>query len=270
MTKTFALKAGVAMPVMGFGTSRLTGNVGAEAVRHALEVGYRLLDTADSYGNHEAVAAGIKSSGVPREEIFLTTKIDGDDHAYKDVLSATKRYLEELNTDYIDLLLIHWPNRAVPVGETLKAMQELKEAGKIRAIGVSNFTRHHLEDTFQTGVEVSVNQVETHPAFNQKDLREFCAEHGIIITAYAPLGRGADLELPLLVELANKYGATAPQIILNWIVSRGMVAIPRSKTPERIKENFESLDFTIEETDLLRIDAFPQGKRIFSGGEFDY
>src|SRR3989344_2295650 len=192
MTKTFALKAGVAMPTLGFGTSRLTGMVGVGAVKTALEVGYRHLDTADSYGNHEAVAEGIKSSGVPREEIFLTTKIDGDDHAYKDVLSATERYLEELNTDYIDLLLIHGPNRAVPVGETLKGMQELKEAGKIRAIGVSNFTRHHLEDTFQTGVEVSVNQVETHPAFNQKDLREFCAEHGIIITAYAPLGRGAD------------------------------------------------------------------------------
>lgn len=270
MTKTVALKSGTAMPVMGFGTSRLTGSVGIESVKAALEVGYRHIDTADSYGNHEAVAKGVKLSGVPREEIFITTKIDGGDHAYNNVLSAAERYLEELNIDYIDLLLIHWPNRAVPVEDTLKAMQELKDAEKIRAIGVSNFTAHHLEDTLQTGVEVTVNQVETHPAFNQKDLREFCAEHNIVITAYAPLGRGADLELPLLLELANKYGATAPQIILNWVISRGMVAIPRSKNPERIKENFDSLDLTIEEADLLRIDALPQGKRIFSGGEFDY
>ncbi len=270
MSRTFALKSGTAIPALGFGTSRLQGSVGAEAVDAALRVGYRHIDTADSYGNHDAAAEGIKQSRVPREEIFLTTKIDGGDHAYTDVLTATDRYLDELQTDYIDLLLIHWPNRAVLVGETLRAMQELKDAGKIRAIGVSNFTEHHLEDAFQTGIEVVVNQVETHPAFNQKDLREFCAEHNVVITAYAPLGRGADLELPLLLELAKKYGATVSQIILNWVVSRGMVAIPRSKNPERIKENFDSLDLTIEETDLLRIDSLPQGKRIFSGGEFDY
>ena len=270
MIRTLALTSGTAVPVMGFGTSRLAWQVGAESVKAALEIGYRHIDTADSYGNHDAVAEGMKRANVPREEIFLTTKIDGGDHAYEDVLASTERYLGELNTDYVDLLLIHWPNRAVPVSETLKAMQELKEAGKIRAIGVSNFTKHHLEDTFQTGIEVAVNQVETHPTFNQKELREFCAEHEIVITAYAPLGRGADLELPLLLELANKYGATVPQIILNWVVSRGMVAIPRSKTPERIKENFDSLDLTIEETDLMRIDNLPQGERIFSGGEFDY
>lgn len=258
------------MPVVGFGTSRLTGEVGAEAITTALKVGYRHIDTADSYGNHDSVAEGIIRSGVPREEIFVTTKIDGDDHGYDDVFINTERYLHELKTDYIDLLLIHWPNRAVPVGDTLKAMQELKEAGKIKTLGVSNFTKHHLEDVFQAGIEISVNQVETHPTFNQRSLREFCATHGIVITAYAPLGRGADLELPLLVELANKYGASVPQIILNWIVSRGMVPIPRSKNPERIKENLESLDFTIEETDLLRIDELPQGNRIFSGGEFDY
>ncbi len=268
--KSLPLGNGVRIPVLGFGTSRLVGGEGTAAIRVALSQGYRHIDTADSYGNHEYVAAAIAESGVPRKEIFLTSKIDAADHAYADMLSSFERYCEELKTDYIDLLLIHWPNRAIPVGETLKAMQELKETGKIRAVGVSNFTKHHLEDALQTGIEIVNNQVETHPTFNQKDLREFCTSKNIIITAYAPLGRGADLGLPLFTELSQKYNVSVAQVILNWALSRGMVTIPKSKNPERIKDNFNALSWQMEEADLVRIDSLPQGKRIFSGGEFDY
>ena len=141
-------------------------------------------------------------------------------------------------------------------------MNELKTKGMVRALGVSNFTPHHLEDVFATGIEVSNNQVELHPSFNQKALREFCTSRGIAITAYSPLGRKQDLKLPLLVELAKKYSVSSAQIALNWVLARGMIAIPKSSNPERIKENLEADSFTMDEADLKRIEAIPQGERV--------
>jgi len=272
MINTIRLNQEAAIPVVGLGTWQLTGQDCIVAVAEALKAGYTHIDTADGYGNHARVAQGIKNSGVARDKFFITTKL-----AYPGGYTASavradgERFLQELETSYIDLLLIHWPNREVPFAETLKAMDELKKEGKVKAIGVSNFTPHHLDDALKAGVEITNNQVEVRPRFNQKTLRDYCAGKNISITAYSSL-RGGETELPLVVELAQKYGKTPAQIILNWVVARGMVAIPKSSHPERIKENLASLDFAIEEADLAQIDNLPQGERVNSPsfGDFDY
>ncbi len=269
--KTIKLNGEASIPAVGLGTWQLMGDACTEAVRYALELGYTHIDTADVYGNHAEVAGGIKASGVAREKFFLTTKVWRTDLAHDPLLESADRLLEELATDYIDLLLIHWPNREIPVEASLRAMEELKRAGKVRAVGVSNFTIHHLKDALEAGVEITNNQVEIRPAFAQKELRDYCASQNISVTAYSSL-RGGATELPLIAELAGKYGKTASQVVLNWVVARGMVAIPKSSHPERIKENFESVDFEMEEADLARIDTLPQGKRVNTPafGEFDY
>ncbi len=260
------------MPALGFGTWQLTGDACTAGVRYALELGYTHIDTADGYGNHVQVAEGIRQSGVARSSFFLTTKLRYPSSYTTDAVhECAARFLQELGTDYIDLLLIHWPNREVPFAETLRAMNELKQKGVIRAIGVSNFTKHHLDDALQAGVEIVDNQVEVRPTFNQQALREYCAAHNIAITAYSSL-RGGDCDLPLVRELAEQYGKTPAQIVLNWVMSRGMAAIPKSAHPERIKENFESASFAIKESDLARIDALPQGERVNnpSFSDFEY
>ena len=261
--KTIRLNDAAHIPVIGLGTWNLNGESCVESVETALKLGYRHIDTADAYGNHSRVAEGIKRAGIPREELFITTKLPlSNGYARDTVLASGERFLKELGIEYIDLLLIHWPDRSFTFSETLGAMNELKTKGMVRALGVSNFTPHHLEDVFATGIEVSNNQVELHPSFNQKALREFCTSRGIAITAYSPLGRKQDLKLPLLVELAKKYSVSSAQIALNWVLARGMIAIPKSSNPERIKENLEADSFTMDEADLKRIEAIPQGERV--------
>jgi len=271
--KTVRLNKETEIPVLGLGTWKLNGEECVEAVAEAISIGYRHIDTADAYENHAEVREGIRKSGIGREDLFLTTKLHFDD-GYKEetVRKSGERLLKELDTDYVDLLLIHWPDRSTSFEETLHAMDELKKAGKARALGVSNFTIHHLEDALKAGVEITDNQVEIHPAFTQKELRDFCALKKIAVTAYSPLGRKHVLELPLLHELADKYEKTPAQIALNWIVSRGMITIPKSANPQRIKENFDSLSFSIEEPDLVRIDEIPQEERIVAPAysDFDY
>jgi len=267
------LNDAASIPVLGYGTWLLEGDECVRGVEEAVRVGYRHIDTADAYGNHLSVAKGIKNSGIPREELFITTKLrQSNGYAGAIVRPSVERFLQELDIPYIDLLLIHWPDRKTPFSETLKAMKELKNAGLVRALGVSNFTRHHLEDALAANIEISTNQVETHPTFNQKELRAFCASKGVVVTAYSPLGRTRDLELPLLQELANKYGVSSAQVALNWIVARGMVAIPKSAHPERIKDNFDSISWTMDEKDLTAIDALPQGERVVNPAfsDFDY
>jgi diketogulonate reductase-like aldo/keto reductase len=228
-----------------------------EAVSYALSLGYSLIDTADAYGNHWEVAEGIKKAGIAREKVFITTKVWRTDLAHDVVLTNCDRFLDELDTSYIDLLLIHWPSRDIPVEATLRAMEELRRAGKVRAVGVSNFTPAHLDGALQSGVEIVNDQVELRPTYNQKALREYCREKNISITAYSSL-KGGDTELSVITALAKKYGKTPAQVILNWVVERGMVAIPKSSHPERIKENLGSLDFKVSEEELSAIDALPQ------------
>jgi diketogulonate reductase-like aldo/keto reductase len=240
-------------------------------VAQALLTGYKHIDTADAYGNHAEVAQGIKSSGIARNDFFLTTKVWNDKHHHDDVIASAERFLKELETEYIDLLLIHWPMREVPIEETLLAMDELKQKGIVRAIGVSNFTEHHIEDAMASGVEIVNNQVEIRPQWNQKKLREYCASKNISITAYSSLRRG-DPDLPLIVGLAQAYDKTPQQIILNWVIARGMITIPKSANASRIKENFEAANFEMTEEDLTKIDGIPQTDRAGNPpfADFDY
>lgn len=257
---TIALTKDISIPTLGFGTWQLTGNECVEGVAHALNLGYKAIDTADAYGNHLQVAEGIKKSGKKRDEFFLTTKVWNDKHSHDNVIASGERFLKELGVEYVDLLLIHFPTHDVPVAETLGAMQELKERGIVRSIGVSNFSMAHIDEALASGVEVVNNQIEVRPQFNQTELRAYCASKNISITAYSSL-RGGDTEVPLIVELAGKYGKTPAQIILNWVVARDMIAIPKSSKPERIKENFEAISFEISPEDLAMIDSLPQTER---------
>lgn len=272
MNKKIQLAKDVSIPTLGLGTWQLTGAECAPAVEYALSIGYRHIDTADIYGNHLEVAEGIRNSGVAREDIFITTKVWNNRHDAAGVKESGERFLRELGIEYIDLLLIHWPiHNSAPVDETLRAMDELKQQGITRAVGVSNFTIHHIDDALKAGIEIVNNQVEIRPQFNQKALRDHCAANNISITAYSSL-RGGDPELSLMAELGEKYDRTPSQIVLNWVIARGMIAIPKSAHPDRIKQNFESWDFDMDEADLARIDALPQTSRVnvppFQ--EFDY
>ncbi len=265
------LSDNLSIPVIGFGTWKLKGSEGQKAVEDALSVGYRHIDTADRYGNHKEVGEAIKNSGVKREELFVTTKVWYDRLHREDVLVDVDRFLAELQLDYIDLLLIHWPNKGIPVSETLKPMEECKVAGKIKAIGVSNFTIGHLEEAKAVGVEIVNNQIELHPSFDQLEMRHYCAVNNISVTAYSPL-RSGDLDLPLMQELAGKYGKSPAQIILNWIINRDLIVLPQSTDPSRMKENLEASQFTLSDEDLVLIDGIPDGERYNDPdfGEFDF
>jgi 2,5-diketo-D-gluconate reductase B len=264
--KKLKLNSETEIPVLGFGTWQIIGEECVNAVKAALEVGYRHIDTADAYGNHTEVAQAIQESGIRREELFLTTKVFYPDLDKNTVLQKAAQFLHELQTEYIDLLLVHWPNKAIPVEETLQAMHSLKEQGKIRAIGVSNFTIQHLEKALQAGIEITNNQVELHPSFNQQELRNYCKSKNITVTAYSPLAQGADLEIPFIKELAEKYKATPSQVILNWLISQDIITVPKSATPERIEENFKAIELKIDADDIERINQLPQGQRIIVPG----
>lgn len=272
MGGSFDLKSGAKMPMLGFGTSQLRGDTCVRAIQDALSIGYRHIDTADMYGNHREVGEGIRAAGVPREEIFVTTKVGRDHLGAQDVREQSARFLEELGLSYIDLLLIHWPNASIPLSETLGAMEELRGEGMVRAIGVSNFTEHHLEDARAAGFSIDANQVEVHPSFNQSHLRAYCREHGIAVIAYAPLGRGSDLQSRLLQQVAEKYGVSTAQISLAWLMTRGVAVIPRSQRREHIEDSFQAQELQLAEEDLAAIDDMEQGERIFapSFNEFDY
>ena len=270
------------IPILGFGTWQLQGKECLKAVETALEVGYRHLDTADAYENHQEVAKAMKNSGVKREEIWLTTKLWRSDLQAKKTMKACDRVLQELQTDYLDLYLIHWPNKEVPIGETLEAMTKLQEEGKIRNIGVSNFTIHHLEDATialkamwqATGKEAKIitNQVEFHPTLNQESLKKFCNDNEIIVTAYSPIAQGYDLKLPVVKELAKNYGRSESQVVLNWLMQKEIVAIPRSSSRDHIEDNFKSLEWDLSAEDVNILDGLDEGYRIVEPefNEFDY
>src|SRR5260221_2711941 len=194
--KEFKLSTKTSIPALGLGTWLLTGRDCIDGVEAALEIGYRHIDTADMYGNHYEVRKGIEQSGIKREEIFITSKVWRDNLHYNDLIETCKRNLEELNIAYLDLYLMHWPNRKIPLKETFDAFEFLKAEGLIKACGVSNCNIHHLSDIMKNGYTIVNNQVEFHPALNQKELKEFCDKNNIVITAYSPLGHGRDLALP--------------------------------------------------------------------------
>ena len=262
--KTLKLDENIYIPQLGLGTWELLGEDCVNGVRKALETDYRLIDTADGYGNHKQVGQGIRESGIDRKEIFLTTKVRTTDLNDQPLKNDVNRFLEELDLDYIDLLLIHWPNKDIPLDETLEAMHDLKSQGIIRTIGVSNFTQKHIDRVLETAIKVVNNQVEIHPTFAQFDLAEYCQSKGITVTAYSPLGRGLDLNLPLIKELAQKYEVSEAQIIIAWLLSRDLIVIPKATSPKRIEENYRSLEIKLSDEDIEKMNSLDKNERMIT------
>lgn len=260
--KTIRLNETVSIPIIGLGTWQLHGDEVKTAVETALRTGYRHIDTADAYNNHKDVGVGIAESGVNRKKIFLTTKLWTDCFERKKVRPTVERFLKELKTDYVDLLLMHWPNMTVPVGETLTVMNQLVKEGLIKTIGVSNFTIKLLQEALETKIPFCINQVEFHPSLNQKKLKAFCDMNKIVMTAYSPIAQGQDLRLPLVLELAKKYNRSTSQVVLNWIISKGMVAIPRSVKAEHIIDNLKAVEWEMEAGDVKLMDRLNTNNRI--------
>ncbi|WP_409465543.1 aldo/keto reductase [Amycolatopsis sp. GA6-003] len=257
------LNNGVRIPQFGLGVFQIPPEETASAVREALEAGYRHLDTAQMYRNEEGVGAGIRESGVPREEIFVTTKLANDAQGHDNAINAMEGSLQRLGLDYVDLYLIHWPlpkqDRYVA---TWHGFEELLRAGKARAIGVSNFQVAHLERLAAESATVpAVNQIELHPALQQPELRSYHEAHGIVTEAWSPLAQGEVLEDPLLAELAEKHGKTPAQIVLRWHIQLGNVVFPKSSSPKRMRENIDIFDFSLSDGDLDVLSGLDEGRR---------
>lgn len=270
---TTTLHNGVKMPWLGLGVFKVED--GAEvvhSVKAALEAGYRSIDTAAIYGNEEGVGKAIAESAVPREELFITTKVWNSNHGYEATLAAFDESMEKLGLDYLDLYLIHWPLPSQgKFVETWKALEQLYKDGRVRAIGVSNFKVHHLEELIaDCEVVPMVNQVEYHPRFNQRELHDFCKKHGIQLEAWSPLMQGGLLDEPTLVEIAKKYNKSTAQIIIRWDIQTGVVTIPKSVKPHRIAENADVFDFELSSEDMDKINALNKDQRMFADpDEFD-
>ena len=246
------------VPALGFGTWRLSGAEAREATRHALEIGYRQIDTAQMYGNEEEVGRGIADSGVPREDVFLTTKLFKENLAGDRVGPAVDESLRKLGSDYVDLLLIHWPNEEVPLGETLAAMREAQDAGKVRHLGVSNFKGPLLLEAMEHAT-ILADQVPYQPGTTQNTLRGIAAERDVLITAYSPL-RGDGMQAPALAEVAAAHGKTVHQVALRWLLQQDKVSpIPRSANPAHRQQNFEVFDFELSDEEMDRISAIAPG-----------
>lgn len=255
------LRNGVSMPWLGLGVWKVNeGQEVEHSVRHAIQTGYASIDTAAAYGNEEGVGRAIRDSGAPRDSLFVTTKVWNARQGYESTLQAFEDSRSKLGLEVIDLYLIHWPVKG-KYKDTWRALEKLYKDGAVRAIGVSNFQVHHLQELLD-GCEVTpmVNQVEFHPLLTQKPLLAFCREHGIQLEAWSPLMQG-NLELPLLAELSAKYGKTAAQVVLRWDLQHGVVTIPKSVTAHRIEENANVFDFELSEEDMARLDALNQDKR---------
>ncbi|WP_459192953.1 aldo/keto reductase [Halosimplex sp. J119] len=235
----------------------------AESVSTALELGYRNVDTAQAYENEESVGRGIAEADVPREEVFLATKVSTSNLAHDDVLSTTEESLEKLGTDYIDLLYVHWPTQTYDPEGTLSAFQQLYDEGKIRHIGVSNFEPEHLDEARETlDAPIFANQVEMHPYLQQGELREYAAEHDHNVVAYSPLARTKVLDDPVLQDIAEKHDASVPQVTLSWLLSLdGVAAIPKATSAEHIEDNWRTYDVELDDEDLDRIADLDRGQR---------
>jgi 2,5-diketo-D-gluconate reductase B len=249
------------IPKLGFGTWRLGGRDCVEGVADALAAGYRHVDTARMYGNEGDVGQGLRSSGVGRSDVWLTTKVWPDDLAPERVRASLERSLRELGTDYVDLYMIHWPNPRVPLAVTLEAMTALRDEGRTREIGVSNFTSQQFRKALDLA-PVLANQVEYHPFLDQSAVLEVCRERDAELTAYRPLYKGEALENPVIGEIADAHGATPAQVTLAWLVGQDRVsAVPKASSPERRRENLAALDVELTAEERARIDALPKDRR---------
>ena len=256
------LNNGLEMPWLGFGTWQINdGQEVEDAVRSALEIGYRSIDTAAVYGNERGVGRAIRESGIPREDIFLTTKVWNDAQREKRTLAAFEESLKRLGTDYVDLYLIHWPVEGYSQ-ETWQVMEEIYQSGRAKAIGVSNFLIHHLEDLLrECHIVPSVNQVEFHPLLVQPELLRFCQSHEIQVEAWSPLMSGQIFTVQAVLRLAEKYQKTQAQITLRWNLQHEVVTIPKSTHANRIAENSQIFDFELSQADMNLLDALDEGRR---------
>lgn len=264
-TPTYTLNNGVDMPRLGFGVFQIPPDETATAVTTALDSGYRLIDTAAGYANEEGVGAAIKASDVPRADIFVTTKLANADHGYDAALKAFDTSMSLLGLDTIDLYLVHWPLPAHDLYvETWKALEKIYADGRARSIGVSNFTVEHLTRLLdETDVVPVANQVELHPYLPQPELRRFHADHDIATEAWSPLGQGKTLlNEPAVTALAESQQRTPAQVVLRWHLQLGNIVIPKSVTPERIRQNFEVLDFELSDADMATLDDLATGERM--------
>ncbi|MDR7082505.1 2,5-diketo-D-gluconate reductase A [Arthrobacter ginsengisoli] len=260
-TTTAELAPGVRIPLIGLGTWPMTGQDATGAVTRALQNGYRHIDTAESYGNEDAVGEGLRRSGIPRAEVFLTTKINREWHSRDGVRTAAARAARRLGVDYLDLLLVHWPNPAQgQFVEACEGLQQLFRDGSIRAWGVSNFKPAQLEQVRAAGLEVPLNQVQLDPEHGQPAQLEYHRTHGILTAAYSPLGRnGSFLADPAVTGPAGKLGRTPAQIVLRWHVQQGRVAVPKSASDARQRENLDVFDFELTARQLDAITALDTG-----------
>lgn len=253
---------GVDVPALGLGTWELQGEECVEAVADALELGYRHIDTAQAYENEAEVGRGLARSGVARDEVWLTTKVWMDDAGHDDVLRTTGLSLERLDVEYVDLLLLHWPNPKVPLSETLSAMCLLQEEGRVRHLGVSNFPPELLDEALDEA-EIFCNQVEYHPYLAQDEVLGICREWDLLLTAYSPLARGRVMKDEALRAIAADHGKSAAQVALRWLLQQEQVAtVPKAASPEHRRSNLEVFDFELSAEEMERIHALARGERI--------
>jgi len=261
---SITLNDGNTIPQLGFGVFQIEPENTAEAVSKALEIGYRHIDTAEMYGNEKEVGEAIRDSGLNRGDVYVTSKLNNSFHEPQDAREAFDKTLSELGFDYVDLFLIHWPLPTVGNGDfasTWKALEEFKNDGRARSIGVSNFQIEHLERlASETHTVPAVNQIEVHPYFTNEAVREYGREHGIATEAWSPIAKGRVLDDPTITQIAEKVGKTPAQVVLRWHIQRGDIIFPKSVTPSRMQENFELFDFELESGDMNEISALDRGE----------
>ncbi|OBI34997.1 aldo/keto reductase [Mycobacterium colombiense] len=274
---TIKLNDGVSIPQLGFGVFQIKPDETAAAVKTALEIGYRHIDTAEMYGNEKEVAQGIRDAGLDRGDVFVTSKLNNGFHRPDDARRAFDETLKKLDSDYVDLFLIHWPLPTLYDGDfvsTWKVFEEFARDGRARSIGVSNFQVAHLDRLAnETDTVPSVNQVEVHPYFGNDEVRAYGREHGIATEAWAPIAQGKVLDDPVINRVADARGKSAAQVVLRWHIQRGDIVFPKSVTPERVKENFELFDFELDDSDMDAISALNKGESGRNGPNpdtFDY
>lgn len=263
MSTTITLKNGVKMPFIGLGTWQVKDKEeGINAVKCAIEAGYKAIDTAVVYQNEEAVGEGIKASGIDRSELFVTTKVYNDKQGYEETHQSFKESLERLQLDYVDLYLIHWPITD-KYHDTWRAMEEIYTSGKAKAIGISNFHPQHIEDLMTTAnIVPMVNQIELHPNQNQQALVAYCHERDIAVTAYSPLGHGNLLDHPVIKEIGETHHKSVAQVILRWDIQNGITAVPKSVNKDRIAANIDVFDFELSEEEMAQLNALHTGERV--------
>ena len=263
LSPTLTMNTGADIPQIGFGVWQIEHD-GERVIGEALEVGYRHLDTAMIYHNEREVGRAIAASAIPRDELFITTKLFNTDHGTQEAYDAFDASLERLGLDYVDLYLIHWPMPGVDrYVESWRALETIAASGRAKAIGVSNFMPEHLQRLFdETGTVPAVNQIEVHPEHQQADASRFGIEHGIITESYSPLANGRILTDPALVSIARTHGKSVPQVILRWHVQQGYVAIPKTVHRQRMVENLDVFDFGLTPDELATVSAFERGSRV--------